>query len=307
MIGIELIAACAPNVAPPTIQQIVKVENAAADPLAINVNPKRVVVRGEDGKPVLDANGKPKVRLVKFVMPMEVKTVQDAVTVSYAAIDAGHSVDMGYMQVNSMNLKWLGYTVEDMFVPCKNVAAGARVLTAFYSRALKEYAPGQPALRAALSAYNTGDFEKGFFNGYLARYGIGSASADALPPVPAINPFTAGTAVFSRSTQQSQPKEAPMQANNTDTTTTRAAPVVSRSPDDGSTPGVQIEHTPDQAEAFGAFEETAISEGDAWEANADIADDNATAVVVGGRNVRQSVSLTSTTPTNVPAASGDGE
>jgi type IV secretion system protein VirB1 len=35
-------------------------------------------------------------------------------------------------------------------------------------------------------------------------------------------------------------------------------------------PGVQIELTPDEAEALGAFEETALSEADAWEANTDV-------------------------------------
>lgn len=35
-------------------------------------------------------------------------------------------------------------------------------------------------------------------------------------------------------------------------------------------PGVQIELDPDEAESLGAFEETALSEADAWEANTDI-------------------------------------
>lgn len=36
------------------------------------------------------------------------------------------------------------------------------------------------------------------------------------------------------------------------------------------TPGVQIELSPDAATALGAFEETALSEADAWEANSDV-------------------------------------
>lgn len=35
-------------------------------------------------------------------------------------------------------------------------------------------------------------------------------------------------------------------------------------------PGVQVELEPDEAESLGAFEETALSEADAWEANTDI-------------------------------------
>ena len=67
---------------------------------------------------------------------------------------------------------------------------------------------GQPALRAALSAYNTGDFYRGFANGYYVAkyYGPGGVPAliggmhevatlkPAAPPPP--NPYTADTAVF---------------------------------------------------------------------------------------------------------------
>lgn len=48
---------------------------------------------------------------------------------------------------------------------------------------------------AALSAYNTGDFNKGYINGYLARYGIGQPAAIS---VPAVNSYTADTVVYLR-------------------------------------------------------------------------------------------------------------
>jgi hypothetical protein len=35
-------------------------------------------------------------------------------------------------------------------------------------------------------------------------------------------------------------------------------------------PGVQVEVDPDEAESLGAFEEIALSEADAWEANTDM-------------------------------------
>lgn len=47
-------------------------------------------------------------------------------------------------------------------------------------------------------------------------------------------------------------------------------PLISQSYSDILTPGVQVELEPDEAEALGAFEETALSESDAWEANADV-------------------------------------
>ena len=50
----------------------------------------------------------------------------------------------------------------------------------------------------------------------------------------------------------------------------RRDPLVSRSPDDLLVPGVVVEVTPEEAAVMGAFEETALSEDDAWEANADV-------------------------------------
>ena len=47
-------------------------------------------------------------------------------------------------------------------------------------------------------------------------------------------------------------------------------PIISEQLTDLATPGVMVELDPDEAEALGAFEETALSEADAWEANADI-------------------------------------
>ena len=41
------------------------------------------------------------------------------------------------------------------------------------------------------------------------------------------------------------------------------------------TPGVVVEMDAGEAESLGAFEETALSEDDAWEANADLAGEGA--------------------------------
>lgn len=167
---IELILACAPNVAPQTIQEIIRVESGG-NPLAINVNKRQGAT---------------------FQHPKKIKTKQDAVTVANAAIAAGHTVDMGYMQVNSANLSRLGYTVADMFDPCKNITAGAHILTMAYTDALPRHNDEQAALRAALSRYNTGDFTRGFRNGYVARY----VDVPTEPILNALDPYTANTSVW---------------------------------------------------------------------------------------------------------------
>lgn len=297
MIGLDMMMACAPNVAPATIEKVIQVESAG-EPLALNVNVKWVIERDEKGQPIMivaeDGSTKPKRRKVTFKPPMAVKNVQDAVTVAYAAMAAGHSVDMGYMQVNSKNLPALGYSVEDMFDGCKNLAAGASVLTAFYAGALKDHPEPQTALKAALSAYNTGDFNKGYLNGYLARYGIGQQQVAI--NVPAVNPYTADTAVFVRKPPKkdeamSTKEEASSTQQVAEAATAlapRVDPVVSKSPEDGGTPGVQIEHTAEEAEANGAFQETAMTEAEAWQSNTDLADDpSGTAIIVNRKPVRK--------------------
>ncbi|WP_180176791.1 lytic transglycosylase domain-containing protein [Acinetobacter sp. YH01016] len=259
MLGLELIAACAPSVAPTTVQQIIQVESKG-NPLALNVNGASLSRQPRDAA--------------------------DAAALARQYIAAGYTVDMGLMQVNSTNLPKLGYSVEDMFDTCKNLRAGAEVLTAFYKIARPRYADDQSALRAALSAYNTGSFTLGFANGYVAKY-FGGAAAEPVrltrtaapnsstgtviePP----NPFTATTVVFIRQQEESTMKQETTQ------------PVISRNEDDATVPGVQVEQTAEQAERNGAFEETAMSEADAWEANADLATDpNATGIVVSGKMV----------------------
>lgn len=140
-----LAATCAPGVAPETLAAVARAESGF-DTLAINVN-------GPGGGRVRPAGA------------------ADAVVRARTLIAAGRSVDLGLMQVNSRNLGWLGLSVEDAFDPCRSIAAGARVLTAF-------------------SGYNTGSPSRGFANGYVARVlaadaANGSASVAPLPsPAP---------------------------------------------------------------------------------------------------------------------------
>ena len=212
----------------------------------------------------------------------------DAAALARAYIAQGYTVDLGLMQVNSTNVARLGYRIEEMFEPCKNIAAGGRVLAEFYAAARPRHESEQAALRAALSAYNTGNFVAGFQNGYLSRYGIGRPVV--LAREPAIDPNTADTAVFVR-----KKEETPMSNPNDQRQAPPAAtpaPVISRNPEDADIPGVQVQHSADDAEALGAFEDDATGEAAAWAANldgrapADGPDDaNGSGVVVGGKRV----------------------
>jgi len=241
-----------------TVRQVIDVESKG-NPIALNVN--------------------------GATLSRQPRDAADAATLARQYIEAGYTVDLGLMQVNSANLPKLGYTVEDMFDTCKNLRAGSTVLTDFYTLARARYPDEQSALQAALSAYNTGSFTRGFSNGYVARYFGGQSGSGAVVLArtapnttveasfaPPPNPFTATTVVFVR--QQEEP-------TMTQETT---RPVISRNEDDATVPGVQVEQTGEQAERNGAFEETAMSEADAWEANADLATDpHGTGIVVSGK------------------------
>lgn len=167
-----VLLACAIGVAPSTMTAIVRVESGG-NPLAIHVN------KWAGAQPVAGS-------------------AEDAVAAAQRFIRMGYSVDLGWSQINSRNLTGLGYSVADAFDGCKNLAGGARILSAAYSEAIGRYGEGQRALMAALSAYNTGSLVRGFENGYVARYYIDApvTVATAVKPIVAPAPFT--TVVYER-------------------------------------------------------------------------------------------------------------
>lgn len=103
-----------------------------------------------------------------------------AVATATALIAAGHSVDLGLMQIDSANLSRLGLTVATAFDACSSVRAAGVVLSGDYQPA---GAGRQAALLAAISRYNTGTAWLGFQNGY-----VGHVVATAKYVVPEIDP-----------------------------------------------------------------------------------------------------------------------
>ena len=95
-------------------------------------------------------------------------TPEIAVEVATGLLRAGHSVDLGLMQINSANLAKLGLTPVQAFDPCRSIAAAASILTGDYAGGDTHEAQ-QNALREAISRYNTGDAEGGFENGYVHK------------------------------------------------------------------------------------------------------------------------------------------
>ncbi len=140
---LTLAGQCAPTVHPETLAAIVRTESGG-NPLKIHIN----------GAPQPSP---------------EPVNQEEVISLARQAIQEGNSVDLGLMQINSNNLEWLGMSIEDTFDPCKNMAAGARILQENYERAMRDFEEGQPALQVALSAYNTGNQSAGFKNGYVDK------------------------------------------------------------------------------------------------------------------------------------------
>lgn len=150
MIAAALLA-CAANVSPVTLEAVIRVESHG-NPLAVNVNH----LSGPQPHP---------------------GSVPEAASSAESYIRGGYSVDLGLMQVNSRNLSALGYSIAQMFDPCTNIGAGGAILTTDYAEAARRLGEGQPALKAALSAYNTGDFTRGLGSYVRLYYGSGGVPA----------------------------------------------------------------------------------------------------------------------------------
>ncbi len=137
----QLALRCGPSVAPSTLAAIAQTESGL-QPLTMNDN-----TTGTSGVPATPAI---------------------AVQLAARLLEAGHSVDLGIMQINSANLAKLGLTVAAAFDPCRSIAAAAAILAGDYAGG-DGPAGQQSALRAALSRYNTGDARRGVDNGYVHK------------------------------------------------------------------------------------------------------------------------------------------
>ena len=126
-------------------------------------------------------------------------TKEAAVATATALIAAGHSVDLGFMQITSRNLSWLGLTVREAFELCPSIRAGDRVLHAGFDPCVDAGGEPQHCLMVAASAYNTGSPTRGFANGYVHR--IAATAQHVIPEirVAGVSPAPASPPVVSQS------------------------------------------------------------------------------------------------------------
>src|SRR5579863_10753676 len=135
-----LIRHCAPGVAPSTMAAIVRVESGG-DPFAIGDNTTS-----------------------RSYYPHDRATAE---RMARRLLDAGHLLDLGIAQIDSMNFAGFGVTTHTIFDPCINLSIGAKILSDDYVFAARRYPDAQVALRHAIGMYNTGRIDAGAR--YIAR------------------------------------------------------------------------------------------------------------------------------------------
>jgi len=163
MIDLLFINMCSlKGVHPDTTRAIIREESGFHE-WAMNINRPKDLDLNQERKAKFDGF----VRKIKTNPPL---SKSEATILATQIISAGFSVDIGMMQINSFNFKHYLLSVEDALDPCKNIRIGTEILKRFYDRAEQKMGPGQATLKAALSAYNTGNYSAGFQNGYVAKY-----------------------------------------------------------------------------------------------------------------------------------------
>lgn len=155
-LDLPMIQACAPWVAASTMKAVLRAESGFR-PLAIGT----LVRRGGQ----------------TYTLQRQPRSREEAQAWARWLQQHGYHFDAGVAQVNSRNFAATDLDTQSAFDACSSIRAGGAILTRDYLRAAAIHGPGQTALRAALSAYNTGDFRAGLRNGYVAR-----VERVALPP-----------------------------------------------------------------------------------------------------------------------------
>lgn len=147
----QLIVRCTPTIHPTTMGNLIRAESGG-----------RIFALSDDGPAGLPWSDRK--RMIRSYKP---QSEGEAVSTAERLIAAGHMVGIGLTQISSRHLTRMGLTVKEAFEPCRNIRAGGQVLGEFYAGAQKIYKNDRESLLAAISAYNTGNFQSGFTNGYV--------------------------------------------------------------------------------------------------------------------------------------------
>lgn len=112
---------------------------------------------------------------------------EEAVQVAEQLIAQGHNLDLGWAGINTGNLRRLGLSVGQVFMPCTNLASMQTIMKRFYWLSVSKYGnQGQQTFFQALSGYGSGSLWKG--QKYVARF-IETANSIATNGAPRPQPI----------------------------------------------------------------------------------------------------------------------
>jgi type IV secretion system protein VirB1 len=153
---IVLLKSCAPHAALNTMLAVATTESGF-HPYAISINsPQKIASRLGLTNEAIELQRQPNSKL-------------EAVLWMRWLLQHRIPVSVGLLQVSTDNAARFHLNPERLFDPCTNIAVGASLLAEAYA-AQKQAAPNDPdALLHALSIYNSGTANFGFYNGYVDR------------------------------------------------------------------------------------------------------------------------------------------
>ncbi|MFZ1083676.1 MAG: lytic transglycosylase domain-containing protein [Terracidiphilus sp.] len=153
---ITLIEGCAPGAAPNTMLAVATTESAL-HPYAVSVNRPTQIAQS-----IGLANS-------QIQLARQPRSRREAIQWMRWLLAHGVTVSVGLLQVNTENAGLFHLRPEQLFDPCTNIAVGSALLAQAYA-ARTRIAPNDPnALLYALSVYNSGTYNLGFQNGYVAE------------------------------------------------------------------------------------------------------------------------------------------
>jgi len=193
-----LMQQCAPHVGQVTMRAIIKTESSGNPYILADAGPAHLPWSKRE-------------HLVRTLRP---QSAAEAANIVRNLLAKGHKVAIGLTQVEAGNLPKMGLTIEQVLEPCTNIKTGGQILAQFYSRALSKLGPSDPqaALHAALSAYWSGDFVRGFKGGYVQKV-INNAGLAVELKVPSIAAGRrASLPMLASAGQVASPYSAPLQA-----------------------------------------------------------------------------------------------
>lgn len=146
---------CAPTVPSDTLAAITRTESAFY-PFALSINYPQTSARRAG---FADSS---------MLLARQPKDLKEAVGWATWFELHGYSVSVGLMQVNTQTAKLYRVSMRQLFDPCWNVSTGAVIIADYYHHRHRTTPSSSDALLDAISAYNSGNTNTGYSNGYVA-------------------------------------------------------------------------------------------------------------------------------------------